>query len=164
MRHLKSTHVQLQLNHVDRLVERPGKLVLPQGFQDDVLHELQLVGLPALLVWVRHLRGRGIPEPRRVRLGVCRHDGGRLWAQPTSRQMYTGRFLLPVQQLIRGRSNTTSLHSLSGKWIVVTVNTQEDQQLFFIVDQPMCYFSSVRFNYYWNIRLPTSGTPHLNHT
>lgn len=131
MQHLKSTHIQLQLNRVDRFVERPGELMLPQGFQDDVLHELQLVGLPALLVWVRHRRGRGIPEPRRVRLGVRGHDGGRLWTQQTSRQMCTGRFLLPVKQLVRGRSDATSLHCLSGRWIIETVTTTGDQWLFF---------------------------------
>lgn len=130
-KHLKSTHIQLQSNRVDRFVERPGELVLPQGFQDDILHELQLVGLPALLVWVRHRRGRGIPEPRRVRLGVRGHDGGRLWTQQTSQQMYTGRFLLPVQQLVRGRSDATSLHCLSGRWIIETVTTPGDQWLFF---------------------------------
>lgn len=45
--HTAATHRQTELDGVDGLVERPGKLVLPQGLHHHILHVLQLVGLPA---------------------------------------------------------------------------------------------------------------------
>lgn len=47
----------------------------PQGFDHYVLHILQLVGPPALLVGIGHLGRWGINKLRRVLVGVCGHDG-----------------------------------------------------------------------------------------
>lgn len=41
-----ATYRQAEFDGVDRLVERPGELMLPQSLHHHILHVLQLVGLP----------------------------------------------------------------------------------------------------------------------
>lgn len=52
---MTDTYRQIQFNCINRLVERPSKLMLPQGLHHDILHILQLVGLPARFVGISHL-------------------------------------------------------------------------------------------------------------
>lgn len=54
------TYRQIQFNCINRLVERPSKLMLPQGLHHNILHILQLVGLPARFIGISHLRRRRI--------------------------------------------------------------------------------------------------------
>ena len=51
------TYGQAELDGVHRMVEGPGKLMLPQSLHHDVLHVLQLVGFPAGAT-------EGTPPPR----------------------------------------------------------------------------------------------------
>lgn len=65
-----STHRQVQLDCIHRLVERPSELMFPECLHHHVLHVLQLVSLSARLAgvgdfgWGRVHRARGCRDPR----------------------------------------------------------------------------------------------------
>lgn len=61
-----TTHRKTKLNSINRLVERPCKLVPPQRLYNYILHVLQLVSLAARFGRVSHFRRRRVGNCRRL--------------------------------------------------------------------------------------------------